>query len=171
MFSTRSGGSGADANHWKEPTPPVPSVPYQQGMPVTPEHLVDRPTSAESIKIYSPPSMIQHPSATVAPLRGMERQRPDSGFGSPFRTPQRPGQDDYNYNDPTYDMETLTPRRYDAAVDKGKGKAVQSEHDSNRDTSFTAMLEHCKIPDSGDAYPVPRVPQQYQPTKPYETRL
>lgn len=175
VFSIKSAKNGVDSNPWntRDPAPPMPTNGAQRGFPVTPENQVGRPPSAESIKIFSPMNILEHPGAAVAPLRTMQTQRapPDPAFGSPFKTPPKPQHDDYNYNDPSYDMETLAPQRYNGPVNKGKQREVEPEHDSNRDTSFTTMLEHCRIPDRGDEFPVPKLPKQYQGRMPYETRI
>jgi hypothetical protein len=57
----------------------------------------------------------------------------------------RPVSPDFGYPDES----TLARSKYEA--DSGK-----------RDTSFTALMEHCKIPDSGDPYPVPKLPDHYR---------
>lgn len=140
---------------------------------------------------FTPNERVQHPSAAVSPLRTKKtEQQHDPRFESPFVSPVRADEiPKYDnpiragkpvelearpvsslYNQPLrrdsseldlrareepspYEYaagETLTPQRYEGASNK-------------RDTSFTALMEHCNIPDSGDPYPtVPPVPSHYK---------
>jgi hypothetical protein len=53
--------------------------------------------------------------------------------------------------------EILTPSRYSGA---GQGPS-DSLHEDKRDTTFTQMMAYCNMPDKGDSFPVPKVPEQY----------
>lgn len=105
-FSSRSSPrfhDGADknaalnpTNHWKMPTPPAPShVPMNavgKSVPVTPPSQIrpyantsiQREPSTESIKVFSPPSMVQPPSRSgFSPSSSLEQQPPQrSSSGS-----------------------------------------------------------------------------------------
>jgi hypothetical protein len=171
LSKAKSTFSSTDSNPWKNPTPPVPNnVPERPaGVPQTPINR-DREPSLHSIRVYSPPSMMQHPSATVPPLRSMtthRRQPTVDQLGSPYVTPQKAT---YDYVSPIEPSETLGSERYDAPLQPRSKKENQRYEDSEenkRDTSFTALMAHCNIPDRGDEFPVPRVPDIH---KPYETR-
>lgn len=169
LSKAKSTFSSTDSNPWKNPTPPVPNnIPEQfSGAPKTPINR-EREPSLHSIRVYSPPSMVQHPSATVPPLRSMATQRRQptvDALGSPYASPQ---QATYDYADPA---ETLGNQRYEVATQprskKERKPGYEDSDESKRDTSFTALMAHCNIPDNGDEFPVPRVPQI---PKPYETR-
>ena len=172
--------SRTDSNPWKNPTPPVPNnIPEQYvSPPITPYNKTARDSGLESIRIYSPPSMVQHPSATVPPLRNMSAQRDHrrtvDSLGSPFPPSKANGA--YEYNAPAAgpaEGPVLGSQRYEAqpsqpsktARSKFREENYGQSEESKRDTSFTALMQHCNIPDRGDEFPVPKIP------KPYETRL
>lgn len=199
IFSTKEDDYRADSNPWKMPTPPVPNnIPKPREPPVTPTPAGpnrDHVPSLQTINIYTPPELVQHPSAAVSPLKTkkVNQQQHDPRFGSPFTSPARadkvptydnpvcaetpielearPASSVYNQSlrraSSQFDLqtrrasshyeypvgETLTPQRYEGDANK-------------RDTSFTALMEHCNIPDSGDPYPtVPTIPEQYKRKK------
>jgi hypothetical protein len=170
-------------NNWKMPTPPEPHGgavrPITPGTP-TPVADKDRTATMESIRIYSPPNFGQHPSATVSPLRtnlpANDRQL-TSPFVSPLRADVVPRYDNPAPRDPSprptrpassvYDQS----RRTSFAISELEGSGPEystSSHQrydpdpSKRDTSFTALMEHCGIPDSGNHFPVPKIPEQYK---------
>lgn len=179
------GGNDTDYNKepntWKMPTPPVPNQPpVRLDAPATPTPIPDRdrvPTM-ESIKIYSPPNFDSHPSAAVSPLRTnmTNHQNHDERFGSPFKSPIRAD------GVPRYDNPARSGRpveleaRPASSIYDAKSRPVSSLYhydrdpqpqqphaDPNkRDTSFTALMQHCGVPDAGDPYPVPKIPDQYR---------
>ncbi|KIV94233.1 hypothetical protein PV10_02020 [Exophiala mesophila] len=91
-------------DNWKMPTPPTQNnihntAPTSSAYPVTPERRLPRESTAETIKIYSPPTVPAVPP-NIAPLRGMnasrfandrdnfnERSEQGQPMGSPFQTP------------------------------------------------------------------------------------
>jgi hypothetical protein len=203
IFSTREDEyrPQAEANPWKMPTPPVPNnVPARPSPPVTPTPAGmhrDHAHSLQTIQISYPRESVQHPSATVSPLRTKkEPPQHDPRFQSPFVSPIRAGEvprydnpmrtdsptefdsrpvsSVYNMHarrnssdldlqarraSPHYELpsgEVLTPQRYEV-------EAHGIQEATKRDTTFTTLLKHCNIPDSGDPYPnVPPVPTQYK---------
>ena len=163
VFSTRGGRQTQDSNPWnvKMPTPPVPNnVPDQiQGIPVTPVHQQFRKPSVETIQVFSPPSLVEHPSAAVRPLRRMSGQKrfsQSAALGHPFETPTKPAQGVQFQNDRN-DGEVLTPQRYAAE----SRYSLDSRYEDKRDTTFTTMMRHAGMPDSGNQFPVPKIPAQY----------
>ena len=202
IFSTRDGENRADSNPWKMPTPPVPNnIPVAPPQPpVTPtpagaNRERDHVPSLQSIKIYTPPDLVQYPSAAVSPLRTkkLNPEQHDPRFASPFTSPPRVD------NAPTYDnpvraeepielearpassVYNQSLRRTSSQFDLQASRRASSQYEypigetltphryqgdpSKRDTSFTALMEHCNIPDAGDPYPVPKIPEQYKGKK------
>ncbi|EXJ95976.1 hypothetical protein A1O1_01101 [Capronia coronata CBS 617.96] len=183
MFSTRSQISPRyTESHWKMPTPPVqnniPAVPA--GVPVTPERRLAHDSSAESIRVYSPPSGTVQPPvpAAIAPLRGMASQRYPSAnnMGSPSKTPpytnaMAEGSRSNNRGVSAIsgiselsshnDHEVLSPARY-GGDDFTPAKRVRIEgHDavSRPTTTFTEMLHEAGFPDPMQDHGTPAVPR------------
>ena len=115
---------------------------------------------------------------TVPPLRTMTAQRRTvDSLGSPYHSPLK-ANGACEYNSPAPEpAELLGSQRYEVEDQPSRPvyheappsrPVYHKEQPSNRDTSFTALMAHCNIPDQGDEFPVPKVPQV---PKPYETRL
>lgn len=129
-------------NTWKMPTPPepnnIPLGPLGATIPVTPERQirtanqgVAKEPSMESIKVYSPPSIMgnnSHPplpqlnQTPVKPIRTMASQWRGSGVSttqqqerqlSPFRTPNRDMDRDSEYPPTVHHATTTTPSEVD----------------------------------------------------------
>ena len=94
-----------------------------------------------------------------------DHRRTVDSLGSPFSPFKANGA--YEYNAPaTGHAELLGSQRYEAEAPRSRKEgAYEMSDESRRDTSFTALMQHCNIPDRGDEFPVPEIP------KPYETRL
>jgi hypothetical protein len=167
--------SRTDSNPWKHPAPPVPTqIPDRYGSPpitpspMTPMGYGQRDSAVESIRIYSPPNMVQHPSASVAPLRTMAVQRHStvSALGSPYKSPLKVNDFRQSQSATVHNPEVLGAQRYEAdsaPLQRPPPVRHEMEDSSKRDTSFTALMQHCNIPDRGDEFPVPRIPKAYEP--------
>lgn len=192
IFSSGENDSPAKPNTWKMPTPPAPNnipIPPEPPVTPTPAHGKDRAPTLESIKIYSPPSFDQHPSAAVSPLRTKqtagttEQPRLRNPFESPIKADFNGRHQDNDGSHRAVELEARPassvyeqPSSYmNSRNDMPQARRVSSQYDyptlsqqrydndqGKRDTSFTALMEHCNIPDSGDPYPVPRIPEQYR---------
>lgn len=178
-----SGKEGSKPDNWKMPTPPEPNGgAIRPVTPATPTPVPDRDRAQtmESIHIYSPPNFGQHPSATVSPLR-TNQLASDRQLTSPFVSPLRA--DIPHYDNPVRSPAELPAKparpassvypesrrtsfaisELDASEEKYTPAQPRYDADSSkRDTSFTQLMEHCGIPDSGNQFPVPRIPEQYQ---------
>lgn len=186
----QKGTPGLPFDNWKELTPPrennipppvpdryIPAGPSAQQprqrmeYPRTPERQVYREAeddTTEVIRIYSPVSM-DRPIPAVPPLRGMKTKRRsrDSGIGSPFVTPQRPGQDTSSIAGDITPIEethqTLSPTRYDNKPAHTRLAPEQKGVGSRPETTFTDMLREIDFPDPmKDTPQVPRIPKQYK---------
>jgi hypothetical protein len=187
-FSSKSsptflgGESPNTQNHWKMPTPPVPdNVPLEPlgaTVPVTPERqsrkgrshrIVVKQPSMESIKVYSPPSMIATPQnkpTPVKPIRGMASQwRGEESVGdklSPFRSPDK---DEFRPEHPAttanHRADILSPARYNAEDNRGRFREEvgDSSNASRPTTTFTDMLGSIGFPDPGPTPAMPEVPR------------
>jgi hypothetical protein len=187
-FSSKSsptflgGESPNTQNHWKMPTPPVPdNVPLEPlgaTVPVTPEkqirkgrsqRIAVKEPSMESIKVYSPPSMIGTPQSKptpVRPIRNMTSQwRGNESMDkklSPFRTPDK---DEFHPEHPAtttnHRADILSPARYNAEDNRGRLREEVSDFSnaSRPTTTFTDMLGAIGFPDPGPAPAMPEVPR------------
>ena len=88
-------------------------------------------------------------------------------LGSPFSPLKANGAYEFNAPAPGH-AELLGNQRYEVESHRLPPRVenrYEKSEESRRDTSFTALMAHCNIPDRGDEFPVPKIP------KPYETRL
>ena len=158
-----------DHDNWKMPTPPVPdNVPLEPlgtRVPITPERpankaahnhrAVTKEQSMESIKVYSPPSMLRPLSKAYMQGTGVPpivaTRTPKM---SPLKTPEK---DNLRHNaadnGDADDGTMLTPARYEGDAKWRKHK----EDPSRPNTTFTDMLHGIGFPDPGP--PMPAMPK------------
>lgn len=178
------GESPHTQTHWKMPTPPVPNnvplEPLGATVPVTPERQI-RPgrsqktavkePSMESIKVYSPASMIGSPHgkpATVKPIRSMASQWRGHEFAddqmSPFHTPDKAEFASVHQATTLHsNVDVLSPARYNAAGHAGRPRddvidVIDVSNPSRPTTTFTDMLGAIGFPDPGPP-PMPDMPR------------
>jgi hypothetical protein len=187
-FSSKSsptflgGESPNTQNHWKMPTPPVPdNVPLEPlgaTVPVTPERRIGggrlqkiavKEPSMESIKVYSPASMIASPQdkpTPVKPIRSMASQW--RGYDhvdqkmSPFRTPDKDEFTSAHQATTTnHSADILSPARYNAEGNRGRLREDVSDvsNVSRPTTTFTDMLGAIGFPDPGPQPVMPEMPR------------
>ena len=188
-FSSKSsptflgGESPSGQNYWKMPTPPVPdNVPLQPlgaTVPVTPERQIRRgrsqktafkAPSMESIKVYSPASMMigstQDKPMPVQPIRNMTSQwRGNNNVNdklSPFRTPDKDEFPSAHMATTTkHNADILSPARYNAESNRGRLREDVSDVSTSTrpTTTFTDMLGAIGFPDPGPAPAMPDMPR------------
>jgi hypothetical protein len=175
------GESPHTQNHWKMPTPPVPNnvplEPLGATVPVTPERQMGRgrsqraavkEPSMESIKVYSPASMLGDPqdrATPVKPIRSMVSQWRGNDHvnekTSPFRTPDNGDFTSAHQATTTqHNTDILSPATYKAEGDRGRFQEDVSEmrNASRPTTTFTDMLGAIGFPDPGPP-PMPDMPR------------
>jgi hypothetical protein len=187
-FSSKSsptflgGESPYNQTHWKMPTPPVPdNVPLEPlgaAVPVTPERQITRgrsqktavkEPSMESIKVYSPASMLGSPQdkpTPVKPIRNMASQwRGNDNVDdklSPFRTPDKEEFISAHLATTSHhSTDMLSPARYKAEGNRGRLRedVSDSSNASRPTTTFTDMLGAIGFPDPGPRPAMPEVPR------------
>ena len=187
-FSSKSsptflgGESPSSHNFWKMPTPPfpdnVPLEPLGATVPVTPERQIRRgrsqktavkQPSMESIKVYSPASMIGGPQdkpTPVKPIRNMASQwrgneNADDRL-SRFRAPDKEDFPSAHMATTTnHNADVLRPARYNAENNRGRLREDVSDvsNASRPTTTFTDMLGAIGFPDPGPTPAMPEMPR------------